>query len=379
MGKYLVCYFSPTGTTMTVANEIADAITADRLEIKAKEPYTEADLNWRKFFSRCNKEHRRKTLPEVDLHILKLSQYSVVFLGFPIWYGTAPNLIFSFLETNDWSGQKLVLFATSGSDGIGQAREDITAFLGGKGEVEDAELLQVSDKHFTWSWARNTLDRVSGKLAEDAEAYVKKHYVEPAPEPKKDSGVRFSRDLSSNYLAEIERLQQENIRLMQKIREYNAQGKATPRSILDRYDSDAIRRVMRSSAPSQSSSSSVSKALNSYTDQSFVGKMMSLIREKGLKETDVYNAAQIDRRLFSKIVSDQDYKPSKDTCVAIAYAMKLGLPEANDLLSRAGYTLSHSSKRDVLLEYFFSVGIYNLLDINDTLVRLDQKPLGRQS
>ena len=93
-----------------------------------------------------------------------------------------------------------------------------------------------------------------------------------------------------------------------------------------------------------------------------------------MKDADVYKAAQVDRRLFSKIVSDREYKPAKDTCVAFAFALKLTLPEAEDLLSRAGYTLSHSSKRDVVIEYFFKEHIYNLNDVNGVLYQLQQDP-----
>ena len=96
-----------------------------------------------------------------------------------------------------------------------------------------------------------------------------------------------------------------------------------------------------------------------------------------MRDVDVYKAAQVDRRLFSKIVSDREYKPAKDTCVAFALALRLTLGEAEDLLSRAGYTLSHSSKRDVVIEYFFKEHIYDLNDINDILYQLEQKVIGR--
>ena len=119
------------------------------------------------------------------------------------------------------------------------------------------------------------------------------------------------------------------------------------------------------------------KAIDENTDISFVDKMLELIDEKHLKDSNVYKAAQIDRRLFSKIVSDRTYKPAKDTCIALCLALKLTLQETNDLLSRAGYILSHSSKRDVILEYFFRERIYNLNDVNDVLTRLKQKYLGR--
>ena len=85
----------------------------------------------------------------------------------------------------------------------------------------------------------------------------------------------------------------------------------------------------------------------------------------------------IDRRLFSKIMSDRQYKPSKDTSIAIALALRLKLSEATDMLSRAGYTFSHINKKDIIVEYFFRERIYKLDDINEVLYNLGQKTIGR--
>ena len=101
------------------------------------------------------------------------------------------------------------------------------------------------------------------------------------------------------------------------------------------------------------------------------------INAKGWRDSRVYKAAQMDRRLFSKIMSDRNYRPSKDTALALVVALELSLKQANDLLSRAGYTLSHSNKRDVIVEYFIREGIFNLSDINEVLYHLDQKIIGR--
>ena len=105
--------------------------------------------------------------------------------------------------------------------------------------------------------------------------------------------------------------------------------------------------------------------------------LIDYINEKNLRDSQVYKAAQVDRRLFSKIISDKEYKPAKDTCIAIALALNLTLEQANDLLSRAGYTLSHSTKRDVVIEYFFREKIYDLEEINLVLYNLDMKTIGR--
>ena len=119
------------------------------------------------------------------------------------------------------------------------------------------------------------------------------------------------------------------------------------------------------------------EALGLAVNITFVEKLADLIRLRGVRDAAVYRAAQLDRRLFSKMMSDREYKPSKDTAVAIALALHLPLEQANDLLSRAGYTLSHSSKRDVVIEYFFRERIYNLTDINIVMDRLGMKIIGR--
>ena len=112
-------------------------------------------------------------------------------------------------------------------------------------------------------------------------------------------------------------------------------------------------------------------------DQTFVEQMIELIREKGLRDSKVYKAAQIDRRLYSKIMSDMYYKPSKDTALALSYALELSVDQAKDLLSKAGYSLSHSDKRDIVIEFFFKERIFNILEINCVLENLGQKIIGR--
>ena len=117
--------------------------------------------------------------------------------------------------------------------------------------------------------------------------------------------------------------------------------------------------------------------LDKTTNKTFVDALIAHINKKGLRDSEVYKAAQIDRRLFSKIMSDRQYKPSKDTAIAIARALRLTLSEATDMLSRAGYTFSHSNKKDIIVEYFFRERIYKLDDINEVLYNLGQKIIGR--
>lgn len=110
---------------------------------------------------------------------------------------------------------------------------------------------------------------------------------------------------------------------------------------------------------------------------SFTEELIRLIRESGRKDSAIYKAADIDKRLFSKIMSDVEYKPSKDTAIALALALRLSFEEMQDLISRAGYAVTHSSKRDLIIEFFFKKKQYRLIDLNDALYRFGEKPLGR--
>lgn len=137
MSKKLVTYFSATGTTAKVAELLADAIGADIYEIKPAVPYTKADLNWIDKKSRSSVEMSDKTFrPAIADADAGIENYDVIFVGFPIWWYVAPTIINTFLEAYDFSGKKIVLFATSGGSGFGKTVEEL------KGSVSDtAELI----------------------------------------------------------------------------------------------------------------------------------------------------------------------------------------------------------------------------------------------
>lgn len=102
-------------------------------------------------------------------------------------------------------------------------------------------------------------------------------------------------------------------------------------------------------------------------EQSFSDRLMEIIREKNLDEVEIYKKADIDRRHFSKIRSNSDYRPTKDTVILLCLSMKLSLEETADLLNRAGFAFSKSSKRDLIAEYFFKKKIYDVIDYKQTL------------
>lgn len=111
-------------------------------------------------------------------------------------------------------------------------------------------------------------------------------------------------------------------------------------------------------------------------DDSFSTHLLRLIDDRGLKDSDVYKKANVDRKLFHKIKNNPEYKPSKMTAIAFAIALELSLDETRDLLGRAGYALTHSSVFDIVVEYFIKNGIYDTFEMNAVLFKLDQPTIG---
>ena len=143
MSAALVTYFSAEGTTRAVAKCLADAINADLFEIVPEKPYTAADINWTNPLSRCNREKFGKKDVPVAGRVENIADYDIIFVGFPIWYGAAPNVVNSFLKGHDLSGKKIAAFATSGGSGIGKTAAKLQPYVKG-GTVVDAKLFPAS-------------------------------------------------------------------------------------------------------------------------------------------------------------------------------------------------------------------------------------------
>lgn len=142
MSKKLVAYFSASGVTAKVADMLADAVGADIHEIQPKVPYTKADLNWMDKKSRSSIEMADKKIrPEIAESNVRIEEYDVVFLGFPIWWYVAPTIINTFLEKYNFSGKKIILFATSGGSKFGNTIEELKVSVADDVEIIEGKLL----------------------------------------------------------------------------------------------------------------------------------------------------------------------------------------------------------------------------------------------
>ena len=149
----LGAYFSASGTTAKAAKVLAKAADADLYEIKPAIPYTRADLNWMDKGSRSSVEmsdkHSRPALADTDAPI---AGHDVIFLGFPIWWYVAPTIVNTFLESYDFTGKTIILFATSGGSGLGKSAVSLRASVPGA-RIVDGRLLNGrlnADELKTW-------------------------------------------------------------------------------------------------------------------------------------------------------------------------------------------------------------------------------------
>jgi flavodoxin len=147
--KALVAYFSASGVTAGIGKALAKAIDADMFEITPEKPYTIPDLNWMNPVSRCNREMLgRKDVP-VTGRVQNMEEYDTVFVGFPIWYGGAPNVVNTFLKGYDLTGKRIAVFATSGGSGIGKTAAKLAPYVKGA-EIVDARVVHSASEVEEW-------------------------------------------------------------------------------------------------------------------------------------------------------------------------------------------------------------------------------------
>ncbi len=158
MAKYLVAYFSASGVTKKLAINLAESIGAEIFEIVPKQLYTRSDLNWINPKSRSSLEMKDRTSrPPIASIVEDMNEYDVIFIGFPIWWYREPSIIDTFAEAYDFSGKKIVPFATSGTSGIGDSGKNI-AELAKNAAVEEGKRFKArASREELKEWAEKYL------------------------------------------------------------------------------------------------------------------------------------------------------------------------------------------------------------------------------
>ena len=156
--KVLVVYFSATNTTEGVAEHIANGLNADIYEIVPEDPYTDADLNYNDNNSRTTIEmNDPNARPAISGSVENMEQYDIIFVGYPIWWGEAPRIISTFMESYDFSGKTIVPFCTSGGSGIGSSASNLERLTSGATWLDGRRLNGSDSQDTVMEWV-NSLD-----------------------------------------------------------------------------------------------------------------------------------------------------------------------------------------------------------------------------
>lgn len=156
--KILVAYFSATGTTKGVAEHIANGLNADIYEIVPEEAYTDADLDYNDNNSRTTIEmNDADARPAISGSVENMEQYDIIFVGYPIWWGEAPRIVSTFMESYDFSGKTIVPFCTSGGSGIGSSASNLERLTSGATWLDGRRLNGSDSQDTVMEWV-NSLD-----------------------------------------------------------------------------------------------------------------------------------------------------------------------------------------------------------------------------
>lgn len=144
MNKILTIYFSASGITAGVARKLSLVTESDLCEIVPVQPYTPSELNWKNPLSRCNREKFGNRDVPCTCDIQDFEAYDTVYVGFPIWYYGAPNVVATFMKQHDWSGKRIHLFATSGGSGMGKTAQKLEPYISGDHTIVSSVLLPAN-------------------------------------------------------------------------------------------------------------------------------------------------------------------------------------------------------------------------------------------
>ncbi len=254
-----------------------------------------------------------------------------------------------------------------------------------------ADALLIATSVFSEFLAENELDitlvvfdnesfKLSGKIFAGVDQFIDENYVEEKIEAEYFA-LNVCEEYSAPVKSEEEFAEEPDISSLQDARRRRLERGRFSSRRKNALAADMAERAPRFSGnePGLSAAMAKPRSLDDVVrnvSETWSESLLRLITEKGYTDTEVYKRANVDRKLFSKIRSNKDYQPKKNTAVAFALALKLNVDETKDLLGKAGYAFSPSSRFDLIIEYFIDQNVYDLMVINMALFEHDQPLLG---
>ncbi|MCI6498724.1 helix-turn-helix domain-containing protein [Lachnospiraceae bacterium HCP1S3_C3] len=197
------------------------------------------------------------------------------------------------------------------------------------------------------------------KLFDEVGKYIDKYYINKSDDIKLDKEMKSIFDRISEFRKK---------KLKEKIDVEENSNIEIDESVIDSFDVDSMQKTKITSTMSSTLATNRNiENLMGQLEETFSQRLLRLIDERGMTDSEAYNKAYVDRRHFSKIRKDVNYSPNKKTVLAFTIALELSIDEAKDLLSCAGYAFSRSSKTDIIVAYFLQNKIYDMFEINEIL------------